>query len=565
MKVLALQPAQPRNSPALPGLNNALDTILLVFVCFIVAVALGVLVAALIRHRELAWTWASLWIPVVGVVAALTLMGSLSGSSGPGALAASLGALVGLFGWGLYRRIEDYRAGGDREVTAAEHRGLFDGLRRRLAERGDNVGSTLDDGLPVGRNQRGELALVRRGSARSGSHVLIPGATGAGKSTSLAALLVEYVVRSGFGAVVLEAKIDASLHEAAVKAARARGVAFHFVSPSGPGVYDPLAHGSIDERSERLVAVENWGSADADFYRQAASPFLRLVMRALHRAAQRITLAKVAYYCDPDELENLVMQGADPELVEETLSTLSALRADERRAIAGLRARLRNMASSEFARDWLDPIRPNAARFDLREAIRRREVVYFRFDTDRTGKVGSAIAQMVLLDLGATASTLMGDGVGTFVAVDEFGALQAPALDRLYARGRAAGFSVAVGTQTLADLRAAGVAVRERIGATVESIVCHRIGEQADAEWVAELIGAVPTWQSTIRTDRLGIPIDEGTRTRGYRFEVNPSQLQRLGAGEAYVARLDAVTSRRGSRVSVVPAWERLKELSAAA
>jgi hypothetical protein len=565
MKDSPLRPAQPRNPPQLHGFNNALDTILLVFVCLVAAAALGIAVAALLRHRKLAWTWGSLGLPVAALVVLAVFKGVLSGKAGPAAVAASLGGLAGVFGWGLYRRVEDYRAGGDREVSAAEERGLLDGVRRRLSERRDHVGSTLSDGLPVGRTQRGELALGRRGSAESGSHVLIPGATGAGKSTSLAALLVEYVVRSGFGAVVLEAKIDAALYDAAVKAARARNTRFHFVSPSGPGVYDPLAHGSIDERSERLVAVESWGSADADFYRQAASPFLRLVMRALHRAGQRITLATVAYYCDPDELENLIMHGADPQLVEEALSTISSLRSDERRAIAGLRARLRNLASSEFARDWLDPIRPNAARFDLREAIRRREVVYFRFDTDRTGKVGSAIAQMVLLDLGATASTLMGGGVGTFVAVDEFGALQAPALDRLYARGRAAGFSVAVGTQTLADLRAAGVAVRERIGATVESIVCHRIGEQADAEWVAELIGAVPTWQSTVRTDRLGIPIDQGTRTRGYRFEVNPSQLQRLGAGEAYVARLDAATTRRGSRVSVVPAWERLRELSAAA
>ena len=37
---------------------------------------------------------------------------------------------------------------------------------------------------------------------------------------------------------------------------------------------------------------------------------------------------------------------------------------------------------------------------DLRAAIARREVVYLRFDTDRTGNVGRAIAQMVLLDLG---------------------------------------------------------------------------------------------------------------------------------------------------------------------
>ena len=169
---------------------------------------------------------------------------------------------------------------------------------------------------------------------------------------------------------------------------------------------------------------------------------------------------------------------------------------------------------------------------------------------------------MVLLDLGAAASALMGEGVGTFVAIDEFGALEAPALERLYARGRAAGFSVAVGTQTLADLRAAGPAVRERIGATVSAIVCHRIGEQADAEWVAQLIGAVPAWQTTIRTDGLGRPTAEGTRTRGYRFEVNPSELQRLGPGEVYVARLDETGTTRARRARVVPPWQRLSELA---
>ena len=52
-------------------------------------------------------------------------------------------------------------------------------------------------------------------------------------------------------------------------------------------------------------------------------------------------------------------------------------------------------------------------------------------------------------------------------------------------------------------------------------------------EWVAELIGTVPAWQTKIRTDRYGFASSEGTRTRGFRFEVNPSQLQRLGSGEA--------------------------------
>jgi len=554
-------PAPPR-APDLHALTGLGRDIAVVFAVLVFSAAIGIALVIHLRARGRSWTWALLGLPAPLLAVAVLVSGLLPNVAALVLLGISSGVLLGATTWGVYERIEDRRAGGDREITARERRGLFDALRARISEYGPRQAKLLLAGLPIGRTPRGDLALLRRGTARSGSHVLIPGATGAGKTTSLAALLVEYVARSGFGAVILEAKTDSVLHRAAAASAEARGVGFHFVSPTGPSGYDPLAHGSVDERSERLVAVESWGSADANFYRQAASPFLRLVMRTIDASTSRLTLANAARYCDPDELENLAMEVESEELVPEVTAVIAGLRADERRAISGLRARLRNLAESEFARAWLDPTRAGIEPLDLRGAIRRQEVVYFRFDTDRTGNVGRAIAQMALLDLGATAGTLMGEGVGTFVAVDEFGALEASALDRLYARGRAAGFSVAVGTQTLADLRAAGPAVRARIGATVESIVCHRIGEQADAEWIAELIGTVPSWQTTIRSDRLGISTDEGTKTRGYRFEVHPSQLQRLDSGEVYVARLDDSSSRRSARVCVVPPWDRLPRLA---
>jgi single-strand DNA-binding protein len=528
---------------------------------FMLCLALGVALAIWLRAERRAWTWANLALVPLLVSVPLITTGALGQSAASLTLASLSGFALGAIGWGARERLEDHRAGGDRDSEARQRRGLLDFARRLRAERPPRRTAVLQDGLPLGRTERGELATVARGSADSGAHVLIPGATGAGKTTSLASLLVEYVIRSGFGAVVLEAKADRVLLSSAEAAAAARGCAFRLLSPQGPAAYDPLAHGSVDERSERLLAVESWGSADADFYRQAASPFLRLVLRVLDRSAERPTLAKVAAACEPDLLPNLAASIEDDALRAEVSLTLDALGADQQRAIAGLRARLQNLASSDFARAWLDPERASAQPLDLRETIARREVAYLRFDTDRTGNVGRAIAQMALLDLGAAASARMGEGVGTFVAIDEFGALEAPALDRLFARGRAAGFSVALGTQTLADLRAAGPTVRERIGATVSAIVCHRIGEQADAEWVAGLIGAVPAWQSTIRTDALALPTGEGTRTRGYRFQVNPSELQRLDPGEAFVARLDRDGEARALRARVVPPWRRLAAL----
>jgi hypothetical protein len=544
-------------------LTAAAHFVALVFAVFFLAAIIGALAAVYLRRRGFAPTWGLLALSPALALLALVRLGAvdLAGAAAP--LAFACGVAAGALGWGLQMRVEDRRAGGDREEAARARRGLGDGLRRR-AQRGARTRRALSEGLPVGRTAKGELALIGRGSADSGSHVLIPGATGAGKTTTLAALLVDYVARSRFGAVVLEAKTDRTLHDSAQAAASAAGRAFHLLSPEGPGTYDPLAHGSVDERSERLIAVESWGSTDAGFYRQAASPFLRLVLRTLDRSGQPVTLESAARCCDPDELRNLALALGDTEAAEEVTATVRGLRSDQQRAIAGLGARLQNLASSEFARSWLDPERSGAATFDLRRVIERREVAYFRFDTDRTGNVGRAIAQMVLLDLGAAASALMGNGVGTFIAIDEFGALEAPALERLYARGRAAGFSVALGTQTLADLRAAGPAVRERVGATVSSLICHRVGEQADAEWLSELIGAVPTWQSTIRTNGLGLPTAEGTRTRGYRFEVNPSELQRLGCGDAFIARLDQDGAARAARAHVVPPWRRLPEMAVA-
>lgn len=524
---------------------------------FLVAAILGIAVALVGRRRGLAPSWASLSLAPAALILLTVCAIGVPFAIGAPIASLILGFTTGLVGWAAQSHVEDRRAGADREIEVARRLRPLDGVRRRAADRRRRSTSALTLEVPIGRNARGELVSIPRGSAQSGAHVIVPGATGAGKTTSLAALLVEYVVRSRFGAIVIEAKNDAALLVAAERAAAAAGVPFRLVGPSGPCGYDPLARGSVDERSERLIAAQSWGSEDADFYRQAASPFLRGLLRVLDRASLPATLATVADRCDPDELENLASEQKVPGLFAEATQAGAALRADEKRAVAGLRARLRNLASSEFARDWLDPARPGVGCVDLGHAIRRREVVYLRLDTDRTGNVGRTIAQMALLDLGAVASSLMGEGVGTFVAIDEFGALEAPALDRLFTRGRAAGFSVALGTQTLADLQAAGPAVSERIAATVAAVICHRIGGQEDAEWVAQAIGAVPTWETTSKTNRLGMASGDGTRTRGYRLEVNPSELQRLGLGEAVVARLGDAGPRRSARVRVVPPWDR--------
>ena len=545
--------------PRLPAITFAADPMLKLAIALIAALGLGALLAYLARRRGLAWSWSLLTLIAPATILAALIEGVLAlGWGSATAFAVALGIAGGAVLVGARGRFEDRRAGADREAAAKRRRGVFDGVRRRFAVRSGKETEMLETDVPVGRDGRGALVGIPRGTRREGAHVLIPGATGAGKTTSLAALLVDYVASAGFGAVVLEAKSDEALREAAQRAASRRGARFRLVSPEGPDGYDPLANGDSDERSERLVAAQGWGGADAQFYREASSPFLRKAIEVHAATPGPISLQRLAAKFEPEDLMELAIEECPEWLALEVREEVRNLLSDERRAIAGMRARLRNLATSRFAARWLNPERLGERAVDLRAALAAREVVYFRLDTDRTGDVGRAIAQMALLDLGAAASAMQGRGVGTFVAIDEFGALEASALDRLFTRARAAGFSVAVGTQTTADLSAAGEAVRDRIGATASALICHRLGGQEDAEWAAQLIGTVPTWETTVRTGPFGRPTEEGTRTRGHRFEVHPSELQRLGRGEAVVARFDRTGAERAARVRVVPVWERL-------
>ncbi len=212
----------------------------------------------------------------------------------------------------------------------------------------------------------------------------------------------------------MEAKIDHALLEAAQGAAAARGVPFHLFSPDGPSGYDPLAHGSVDERSERLIAVESWGSADAGFYRQAASPFLRLVLRVLDAGSEPVTLASVARHCDPDELINLASAGGDQEVLAEVTPTIAGLQGDQQRAVAGLRARLQNLASSDLARAWLDP---SAA---PRPSTCARRSPGARSSTSASTPIAPATSAGRSPRWSCSTSApppapLMGEGVGTFV------------------------------------------------------------------------------------------------------------------------------------------------------
>ncbi|MGA2758290.1 MAG: DUF87 domain-containing protein, partial [Solirubrobacteraceae bacterium] len=91
----------------------------------------------------------------------------------------------------------------------------------------------------------------------SGSHTLIVGATGSGKTVT-EALIVGRAIEQGLGAVIVDPKGDALLREHARAAAQRAGRAFLEWTPSGPSTYNPYAHGSAGEIADKALAGERY-------------------------------------------------------------------------------------------------------------------------------------------------------------------------------------------------------------------------------------------------------------------------------------------------------------------
>jgi type IV secretory pathway TraG/TraD family ATPase VirD4 len=142
--------------------------------------------------------------------------------------------------------------------------------------------------------------------------------------------------------------------------------------------------------------------------------------------------------------------------------------------------------------------------------------------------------------------------------IDEFAALAAGQVARLFGRARDAGLSLLLGTQSLADLRVADPddfsdALTEQVFTNVSFSVVHREADPGSAERLARMAGTKPSWSTTKRTQGRflgGAEAGEGTRTREREFVVLPDEFKRLAAGEAIV-----INSTAKPPAQVVKVW----------
>lgn len=411
------------------------------------------------------------------------------------------------------------------------------------------------DRSPLGVGPHGKLAEVS--DVEANGHVLIVGATGAGKTVTTVALLTSAVAR---GRAVVLVDMKGGTRPAAILAAAAQRHhrPFHWVTLSGPTHYNPLARGDYSERMSTLIGSEVW--TEPHYQRQAARQ-LQLVLQALDDPTVRpddgVWLPDVVAALSPSGLRQLAGQVSSPSLGPALRAMATSARQDPA-AMGGLAGRLGLLVESSAGRWMCRPPAVGAATFDLARAIDEHAVVVFSLDSAGHAETAAQFGSFVVQDLKAIAGLRLAQAnqEPVYVAIDEFSALAGPQLTGLVTRGREAGICVVLATQELADLTSVSPAFCDQVLGDTNVKIIHRQDVADSAERLAATMGTDRSWDVSL-SQASAAGLFAGRRNRNLtwypvdRSTVEPSDLLRLPQG---IAVLVAKQPRlRVERVQVVP------------
>jgi hypothetical protein len=531
-----------------PGVNPLapLDRLLSWAVSTTVHVALGLaigyLLARMMRGRHLHWSWSAWGLGLI--VLAYPVFKGAGVTLGTATLVASM------HGRRWHRK--DLEAGADLAELAERRLGPLDALRNlsrgplpawlqryapaRVLTAARASGLAPDgrtrwfqgEELIVGSDEDGLDVSIPLGGQTGGTHTLVVGAAGSGKTVTQTWIALR-AIEGGMGAIVVDPKGDRDLREELSRAARVLGRPFIEWTPAGPSVYNPYARGSETEIADKALAGERY--TEPHYLRQAQR-YLGHAVRAMRGTELEVSLQGIVDHLDPARLDALLRSLPESE-TQRTNDYLDSLTARQRSDLAGVRDRLAILAESDVGQ-WLDPQAAqavNAERFELLEAVRERAVVYFNLEADRRPLLTQMLGAAIVQDLQTTVAALQGRPIPTLVVIDEFSAIAPEHVSRLFARARSAGVSLLLGTQELSDLRLPGreQQLLDQVMGNLSTLISHRQVVPDSAALIARLAGTRGVWRSSHSSD------GRSTRTRTREGVLDPNDITSLARGWAAV------------------------------
>jgi Helicase HerA, central domain len=371
------------------------------------------------------------------------------------------------------------------------------------------------------------------------AHVFLPGASGSGKTTTVARL-ADGALANGYGVVIIDAKAGGLGQTACALAAR-YGVPFHLVDPDDADSlgYNPCT-GDPASVANKLMGAFTYSPA-AEIYKNIGMETVPVIVRGLQAANEPVTLQALYDAIGDRGMVNIAHKLPVEDRTHARLMELSASReGDGRRentdrttasGMTGLQRRLGALLEGKFG----DLFRADNA-LDWDSALAQPSVTYIALSALASSEDVELMGRVIAQDLKQVCARRLrqlagGAELPPILAVfDEFAALnEADQLADLLLQARQALMPTVISTQYLPET----VPLRKAcLGAGL--LIVHRV-EAEDAEAIAAQFGTRRASDVTHQVDYVTGFSEKGSIKRVDKFNVHPNELRNFQTGQVAV------------------------------
>lgn len=379
----------------------------------------------------------------------------------------------------------------------------------------------------------------------AGQHVVMFGATGAGKTTTARRLIAGRTLAQKAALLVLDQKGDPQDVEHMKVLAAAAGVPFILFDSQDPETdrWQPL-WGSPDGVAAR--AVEPIKQSEPYYY-DVLRRHLDVVAKVLHAAEMwPPSVPLLVDACLPNNYQGIARisgQLSDEHAVLKRRVAAHGVYVQSARGIQDLCGGVFRLevALALAGRTVVTPRTTDGGEtvgVRLVEALKQRAVVMWRTHADTMPDEAAALSVLALADLHDAAEQA---GVQWTLLLDEFGAVVKMAAQRgvaILQRGRSHGGQVIVITQSVADIDAltGQPGLLASLTDNFAGVVAHRQTSPESRDWLAKLMGTRSLWQTTSQTGAHGnTHTGRGSARRVREFRISSDTFGALGRGEAVI------------------------------
>lgn len=430
-------------------------------------------------------------------------------------------------------------------------------------ESGYRLGLTRDNAFPV--DLCDDLAV---------RHCAIVGQSGVGKTTLAMYVLAQQIARKG-GFLFIDAKIDLDTLNQLQHLAKLNGredelYVLNVSDPSMSNSYSPLIHGDADEKSARVMNLQE-ENANADHYRQSAAHAFRVIFDALDKINYTYTFADITTLCTsskallelqrelsvehPNSSElmaytSFLEQYSNTNKTGETVINIELLKKN----IGGMVSRMSQFAGGKFG-EVFNSYNPEIDLFDI---IMNNKMLYVMVPTMAKDIQALNLAKMILSDLRSVVAKIQGlpefmRPNPNFIALcDEMGSYAIDAVRTLFEQGRSAHIQMMPAFQSFSQLNRVSPDFSDIIIQNTWNKIFFKFGSKDAPEDAATILGSCTEFVRTISSSTSESKSAQSLRTSpagsdsggqgvssGWReqeaFIVKPDMLRGLGKGQAMV------------------------------